>query len=122
MKITSFYPMIVTRDADSIVKLFDEMGFEIRHDIYGTTETDYRAVVMQDADGHRVDIAETETGPEKDMILIRMNVDDFEEAYETLTQHGYVNTRGDKRVRTGSAVEATMVSPSGHIISLIQHV
>ena len=75
--------------------------------------------IMEDGDGHRVDIAEAET--ESDRVIIRLNVDDFEEAYELLKRNGYENTRGDRRVRSGSAVEATMVSPSGHVISLIQH-
>ena len=120
MNITGFYPMIATADADSIVKVFEEMGFEICHDFSGTTETDYRLVVMEDGSGHRVDIAEAGT-EERDRILVRMNVDDFEAAYEILVRSGYVNTRGDKRVISGSAVEATMVSPSGQVISLIQH-
>ena len=119
MKITSFYPMIVTRDSEDIVKLFGEMGFGVRHDFSGTTETDYRIIIMEDGDGHRVDIAEAET--ESDRVIIRQNVDDFEEAYELLKRNGYENTRGDRRVRSGRAVEATMVSPSGHVISLIQH-
>ena len=119
MRITSFYPMIVTKDAESIKHLFEEMGFEVRHDVLGTTETDYRLIVMRDEDKHRVDIAEAET--EKGQVLIRINVDDFDEAYEKLLQKGYVNTRGDRIVRTSSAIEATMVAPSGHVISLIQH-
>lgn len=111
--------MIVTKDADSVKQLFEEMGFETRHDVYGTTETDYRLIVMRDEDNHRVDIADIET--DKGSMFIRMNVDDFDEAYEILKRNGYVNTRGDRIVRTGSAMEATMVSPAGHVISLIQH-
>jgi hypothetical protein len=119
MKITSFYPMIITKDAENIKQLFEEMGFETRHDVLGTIEEDYRLVVMRDENKHRVDIAEVET--ENDKTFIRMNVDDFDEAYEKLIQKGYVNTRGDRIVRTSSALEATMVAPSGHVISLIQH-
>ncbi len=111
--------MIITKDAEPVKRLFEELGFETRHDVLGTTETDYRLVVMRDEDKHRVDIAELET--DKGSMFIRMNVDDFDEAYEKLIQNGYVNTRGDRIVRTSSAVEATMVSPTGHVISLIQH-
>jgi len=31
MKITSFNPLIVTKDAQSAVNLFEELGFEKRH-------------------------------------------------------------------------------------------
>lgn len=33
MKITSFNPLILTKDADSKIRLFEEMGFEKRHSI-----------------------------------------------------------------------------------------
>ena len=31
MKITSFNPQIITKDAEAVAKLFEEMGFEKRH-------------------------------------------------------------------------------------------
>lgn len=31
MKITSFNPLIVTRDAENVIRLFEELGFERRH-------------------------------------------------------------------------------------------
>ena len=54
-------------------------------------------------------------------MCIRMNVDDFDEAYNILISHGFENTRGDGTVETKSAKAATMVSPTGFIISLIKH-
>ena len=33
MKITSFNPLIVTKDAEFSIKMFEEMGFEKRHTI-----------------------------------------------------------------------------------------
>ena len=55
-------------------------------------------------------------------MYIRMNVDDFEEAYAILTTHGLTNTRGDGTLDTKSAKEATMVSPSGFRIALVKHI
>ncbi len=54
--------------------------------------------------------------------MIRLNVDNFEEAAEILIAHGFVNTRGDGKIETKSAKAATMVSPSGFRISLIEHI
>lgn len=120
MKITGFNPMIVSNNAESITQLFEEMDFAKRHDVSGKTESDYRDVIMEDENENRVDIAQVET--EKDAILLRMNVDDFQEAYDFLIQKGFVNTRGDGTVGTETSKAATMVSPSGFMISLIQHI
>ena len=119
MKITSFYPMIVTKQADGIKDLFKELGFEIRHDVEGQTETDYKVVVMDDGQGHRVDVAEVPT--DRDSLMIRMNVDNFDEAYNLLIEKGFVNTRGDGTVGTATSKAATMIAPSGFAISLIEH-
>ena len=120
MKITGFNPMIVSNNTEGIIQLFEEMGFAKRHDVSGQTESDYRDVIMEDENENRVDIAQVET--EKDLILLRMNVDDFQEAYDFLIQKGFVNTRGDGTVGTETSKAATMVSPSGFMISLIQHI
>ena len=32
MKITSFNPLIVAKDAEPVIKLFEELGFEKRHE------------------------------------------------------------------------------------------
>lgn len=40
MKITSFNPMIVTNDAESVIALFEALGFECRHKKTGINDTD----------------------------------------------------------------------------------
>lgn len=51
-----------------------------------------------------------------------MNVDDFDAAYKILIDHGFKNNRGDGTINTSSSKAATMISPSGFTISLIQHI
>lgn len=51
-----------------------------------------------------------------------MNVDSFDEAYETLTAHGFKNFYGDNTVETKSFRSALMISPSGFAINLVQHI
>lgn len=51
-----------------------------------------------------------------------MNVDNFDEAYNILIKHGFKNTRGDNTIDSKSSKAATMVSPSGYSISLVQHI
>ena len=121
MKITSFQPMIVSPNADALIELFEALGFEKRHtktDIEGGQNTN---VTMKHPDGFRVDVASTENLP-RDLTAIRMNVDDFDEAYEFLTSKGFINTRGDKVTETSSSKDTFMMSPSGFGITLCQHI
>ena len=74
MKITSFNPLIIAKDTQAIVEVFEALG------------------------------------------------DNFDEAYEFLKSKGFVNTRGDKVTDTGSAKATMMASPSGFMISLIEHI
>lgn len=121
MKITGFCPLIVTKDAEAAIKVFEDLGFQRRHtkkDIEGGQNTNF---AMKDANGNRVNIASSERVPQ-DLMSINVNVDDFDEAYEFFTSHGFVNTRGDKITRTSSSVDAFLVSPSGFAITLTQHI
>ena len=121
MKITTFNPMIVSPKVDDVVKLFEALGFEKTHAPVTATETgDIPSFRMKNADGFHVDVADVGNIPQ-DMTLVRMNVDNFSEAYDILIAHGFKNTRGDGSVETQTAKAATMVSPSGFIISLIEH-
>ena len=121
MKITAFNPLIVSRNAEDIIKLFEELGFEKRHtkrDIEGGQNVSVR---MRDANGFHVDVASSEQIPQ-DLTTIRVNVDDFDEAYNFLIAHGFVNPRGDKVTKTSSSVDTTLFSPSGFAITLSQHI
>ena len=40
MKITTFNPQIITKNAEPIVKLFEKLGFEKRHNPKGIGELD----------------------------------------------------------------------------------
>ena len=121
MKITTFKPMIVTKDAESVISLFEALGFEKRHaptvDIGTAMVTSTR---MKNADGFSIDIADVKTVPQ-DIAMIRMNVDNFEEAYDLLISHGFKNTRGET-IDTKSNKSAGLVSPTGFRFDLCQHI
>ena len=121
MKITSFNPMIISENADAVIELFEALGFERRHKKTGINDKDITSVSMKDANGFHVDVAQVEKRPQ-DLMAIRMNVDDFDEAYEFLTARGFYNAQGEKITDTGSAHATLMVSPSGFAINLIQHI
>ena len=122
MKITTFNPLIVSKDAESIITLFEELGFEKRHT--PTVDTGDRKVTrtrMKDANGFYVDISKVESIP-CDMTAIRMNVDNFREAYDLLTAHGFKKAPGIEEVDLETARALLMVSPSGFAIEVIEHI
>ena len=124
MKITTFNPFVVTEQVDDTIKLFETLGFERRHTKEGIEIADRTDTVirMKDANGFYLDILQSNTGAERDTVGIRINVDDFDEAYQTLVQRGFKNVYGDETVATRTSKSAMMVSPSGVHISIIQHI
>ena len=124
MKITAFNPLIITQDPESAIKLFEEMGFEQRHTKEGIeiADRDDTVIRMKDASGFYLDVLEPEGDLPCDLVGIRMNVDDFDEAYSVLLKHGFRNIYGEETVHTSSSKAAMMVSPSGFRICIIQHV
>ena len=116
MKITSISPLIVSRDANKLIALFDELGFEKKHQqspAEGITDT-----TMKDADGHRLDVAKVDSDQAR--LMIRMNVDNFDEVFEFLKGKGFTNPSG-RIIETDSAKSACVVSPSGFAFDLCEH-
>ena len=122
MQIPTFNPMILSKDADEIIKLFEELGFERRHKVDNIDDRDISSVRMTDANGFHVDVARVESMA-RDMTTMRMNVRDFDEAYAFLKAHGFKNARGeDHAVESKSARSCLMIAPSGFSIQLTQHI
>ncbi len=123
MKITTFNPQIITKNAEPAVKMFESLGFEKRHNQEGIGEMNVKGIRMKDANGFHVDISEFAALPaSQDITAIRMNVDHFKEAYELLLSRGFRNFYGDQTVGTKTSESAIMISPSGFVINLIQHI
>jgi hypothetical protein len=116
MKITTFNPLILSQDADSITALFEELGFEKRHN---KTGEDFSSIRLKDTNGFHVDVVKAAVP--QDMMSIRMNVDSFDEAYELLTAKGFKSTEAEAR-NTGSSRSAMMISPSGFTITVAEHI
>lgn len=123
MKITTFDPMIMTADADAVISVFEQLGFEQRHTpITDTGDAIFRTVRMKHKEGgYHIDVIDN-PDIDRDRTCIRMNVDDFREAYDKLTERGFKNEMGDRTVNTSHSKEAMMVSPSGFTIYLIEHI
>lgn len=122
MKITTFNPQIITRDAEPIEALFETLGFEKRHDQEGIGELNVEGIRMKDANGFYLDVSQPDAPLERDVTAIRMNVDDFDAACALLVSRGFRNFYGDRIMQTPSSRSALMISPSGFAINLIQHI
>lgn len=120
MKITSFNPLILTTDAENAIKLFESLGFERKHtkdDLEG--REDIVGVRMKDSNGFHVDIVHSDR-TKQDLVTIRMNVDDFDEARKKLEALG-LKSLSDQPVEDASSRSIGMYAPSGFSISLVQH-
>ena len=123
MKITTFNPQIITKDAEALVKLFEQLGFEKRHQQEEIGELDVKGIRLKDANGFNLDISQPDTLPTgHDLMAIRMNVDDFDEAYQLLVKNGFKNYYGDSTASTRTGKSAIMISPTGFVINLVQHI
>ena len=121
MKITGFRPLIVSQNAEEIASLFEELGFEKRHTKRDVEEGVDHSYAMKDADGHYVNVTSSENMP-RDLTIVSMNVDNFQEAYDFLIARGFTDPRGDKVTNTGSSVATMLISPSGFPISISEHI
>ena len=124
MKITSFNPLICTRHADEIVKILEELGFETTHVKEKLNDEDITEFRMKDANGFHVDVSSAgdKLPMPNDITVIRINVDDFDEAMKYFTDKGFFNPMGNRIIDGGSSKDAILFAPSGFGIRLIQHI
>ena len=120
MKITTFNPLIITRDPEPTIELFEKLGFKQHHVKQNISEIKTTDVRMKDENGFYVDIAQGDG----EYTMIRVNVDNFDEAIEFFMSHGFRkphHERAHKTVDTGSSRYTMVVSPSGYILAVSQH-
>ena len=124
MTITAFNPCIITKDAESVIALFEALGFERRHKKTGINDADITSVRMRytNEDGKVFHVSVTQAPVPRDITAIRMNVRDFDEAYKLLEEKGFTNAQGEKVTHTGSSIATMMVSPSGFAINVGEHI
>ena len=128
MQITTFNPMILSPKADEVIALFESLGFERHHHKSDETENEeqslaFSSVRMKDANGFYVDVCTADSDRiERDLTIIRMNVDDFDEAAELLKKNGFRESKIAPVNYTSSSKYAFFISPSGFIIDLIKHI
>ena len=96
-------------------------GFKQHHVKQNISEIKTTDVRMKDENGFHVDVAYGDG----EYTMIRVNVDDFDEVIEFFMSHGFRkphHERAHKTVDTGSSRYTMVVSPSGYILAVSQHI
>ena len=121
MKITNLSTLILSPKAEEAIQLFEELGFYKKHTKNNISEGTVTGNVLVDDDGHMITIVDAPVP--STITSIRMNVDNFTEAYDLLKSKGFTNITGQDHVEdTGSSKAAMLFSPTGFAISLAQHI
>jgi catechol 2,3-dioxygenase-like lactoylglutathione lyase family enzyme len=121
MKITAFNPIIVTSDAAATIELFEALGFEQAHNKAENKDVAFSSHRMKNEGGFHVDVTEV-PAVKQTYTAIRINVDDFDEAYDFFMSKGFREAKGFPPSTTESSKYAYLVSPSGFIVDVIKHV
>jgi len=121
MKITTFNPQILTTDPEPVIELFQELGFEQTHNKAENVDVEFSAHRMKNEGGFHIDIVEV-PALQQTVTAIRINVDDYDEAYELLKAHGYVDSPRFAPSTTASSKYAYLVSPTKTVIGLCKHI
>lgn len=118
MNITAFNPLLVTPDADAAIALFESMGFEHAHAKEGIDQGKVRSADMKHPNGFRVDVASAPV--ERDILSIRVNVDDAEAAVAELKARGFHPARDEFEV-TPSSKSMLLFAPTGYPVNICEH-
>ncbi len=121
MKITTFNPSIITREAAPVIALFEALGFQQTHNKAENVEIEFSSHRMKDANGNHVDVVEVPMIPQT-YTAIRINVDNFEEAYDFFMSKGFRESKIAPPSTTASSKYAYLVSPTGVIIDVCEHI
>lgn len=93
MKILAFYPVLMTHNSEKAIEDMKKYGFQIIHERNNFLVEGDSEYVLEDNNGHRIDIVNTPDITE-DMHAIRVNVDDFDEAVKAFGEDGYTVALG----------------------------
>ena len=121
MKITTFNPAIITRDAESTIRLFEGLGFQQTHNKAENVDIEFSAHRMKNEGGFHVDVVEVPMIPQT-YTAIRIKVDNFEEVYEFFMSKGFRDSKFAGPGTTASSKYAYLVSPTGVIFDVCQHI
>ena len=120
MKITNFSPLIISPNYEEVMAVFEALGFEKQHLKTNVEGGRNDSVTMKNENGDYVTVAKG-LEHQNDLTSIRINVDDFNEAYQFFMNHGFTDSRGGTVTTTRSSLDTLLISPSGFTVTISQH-
>ena len=120
MKVTGMFPAIVCKNYQDVIEFAESnLGFDIAHKMHAiiSDNEDDQVYIMKNESGVRFDIVQFDV--EKSMYSTCMNVDNFDEANELLSERGWNIINGP--VIANNAKKALLKSQDGLLLLLIQH-
>ena len=123
VKVSDYYPIFYAENVESETRRFTEvLGFAVKHRPK-IEFLDY--VVLENEKKRRVDIVHSRFPADsfkEGFLGMRVNVDDFDEAYILLEERGFRNCMGEGNLIVSPYIKgAHMASPSGFEVMLMQH-
>lgn len=119
MKITSFYPAIITKNIDDTLFLMEQLGFLVAHKQEDVIEDGSTEYVLEHPNDFRMSIIYSDHA-ETDLQITRINVDDIEEAKEFYSDMGF-SVSGEQKNNEFSKSQL-MKSPAGLVVMITEHI
>ncbi|MCQ2050185.1 MAG: VOC family protein [Candidatus Saccharibacteria bacterium] len=116
MKVTAFNPALVTNNPDESIGFFKKLGFKIIKKLTFDSVNDIE-YILENESGQRMDIVYDEK-IQKNMNVCRINVDDFDEAVNIFSEHGFKFIIEPLVTKTSKVV--AFETPNHYIIFILQ--
>ena len=130
MKITGFNPVVITKDPESVIAVFEALGFVRTHNKAETTDIEFSSVRMKrmkdgsDTESFHIDVVSSPATErlKQDLSAIRINVDDFDAACELMASKGCRKSDAFGTQGTKSSKYAYFITPEGTVFDVCQHI
>ena len=119
MKITAFYPAVITDDAEKVVEKMKKFGFNVIHQRIISPDEGVSEYVMASENNQRTDVVCDPTAS-GELHAIRVNVDDFDEAVKMYGDEGFTVVKGPSVMPDTKNVR--LAAPGKPLILLMQHI
>lgn len=122
MKVSTIKPLILTTNAEKLIKVYSALGFKKKHvkdDIEILNSTTNCTILVDDND-NRIYISQADNIP-KEMTVIHINVDNFDEAYEHFKSEGYYDAK-PQITRSATSISQLMFCKTGTGVIICQHI
>ena len=123
MTVKTYYPALCTPNFEETVKELEALGFTKAHEKNDIAEHNNTNMVMKDGNGNKVDVVSLSSmsAVKQSFTAIRMNVENYDEAYAELTAKGFIDLHPGT-VETKSSKSTMLRSKEGFMYILTEHV